>query len=459
MILIDLRQAKKAMKKDRFSVFRKIWAVVFASSMLPLAMAQEDWRNEPIAPKIEAFSPDTFHARKQMLRHDVLMLANDQMEGRLTGSVQDSLAALYIGKRFMENGLLPFSEQWMTAQPGQDQMDYWQTYSFKARWGEQVRTRNVVGVVKGTDSALANRFVVVGAHFDHLGWGDKAETSMRKGVHQIHNGADDNASGVSVMLELMRYYSLYPLRKTLVFVAFSGEEIGLCGSTAFLDNFPFDLSSIDVMFNLDMLGGLQGNGFRVNGVGTSREARAMVEEAQKHTDLELTVSPDGHGPSDHATFYARQIPVFFLCTPPTPTYHTPDDDPGTLNYDGMVRIAALAGNLIKQAGNAEPLHFTSAGEPQRPTKGMGDFKVTLGLMPDINNTAQEGLTAMIVVENKPAYKAGLRSGDVMLSLNGKKISTIEEYMEVLATLKEGMKVKIKAIRKSDGKKKVYVAHV
>lgn len=443
------------MKKRRTLAFCLILAV------LPCWIkAQEvDWRNEPVAPKIEAFSPDSFAAREQVLRHDVLMLANDRMEGRFTGSAQDSMAALYIGKRFMENGLLPFSEQWMTAKPGQDQRDYWQTYSFKARWGEQVRTRNVVGVVKGTDSVLAQRFVVVGAHFDHLGWGDKAETSMRKGVHEIHNGADDNASGVAVMLELMRYYSLYPLRKSIVFVSFSGEEIGLCGSTAFLDNFPFDLSSIDVMFNLDMLGGLQGNGFRVNGVGTSQEARDMVEEAQKHTDLELTVSPDGHGPSDHASFYARQIPVFFLCTPPTQTYHTPDDDPGTLNYKGMVRIAALAGNLIRQVGNAQPLHFTHSGEAPKTTRGMGKFEVTLGLMPDINNTASKGLTAMIVVEGKPAYKAGLRSGDVMLSLNGKKIGTIEEYMEVLSTLKKGMKVKIKAIRKSDGKKTVLVAEV
>lgn len=433
-------------------------------ALLPWVAVAQDAPEEPeeemlIAPRIEAFVPDSFFARKQMLRHDVLMLACNEMEGRLTGSPQDSLVALYLGKRFMENGLVPFNAGYKTAQPGNDQTDYWQPYSFKARWGEQVRSRNVVGVVKGTDSALSEHFVVVGAHFDHLGWGDKAETSMRKGVHEIHNGADDNASGVAVMLELMRYYSQYPLPKTLVFVAFSGEEVGLCGSTAFLDSFPFDLATIDVMFNLDMLGGLQGNGFRINGTGTSREAAAMVEEARRHTDLELSVSPDGHGPSDHASFYARQIPVFFFCTPPTPTYHTPDDDPATLNYDGMLRIAALAGNLVKQVGQAQPLHFTSAGEPQRPAKGMGDFKVTLGLMPDINNTAKEGLTAMIVVEGKPAYKAGLRSGDVMCSLNGKKINSIEQYMEVLSTLKQGMKVKIKAIRKSDGKKAVYVAHV
>ena len=438
-------------------MMKKLWFCLLAA--LPVLALAQDVQDEPIAPKIEDFVPDSFCARVQMLRHEVLMLACDQMEGRLTGSLQDSLSALYIGARFMENGLVPFTSGYKTAEVGVTQTDYWLPYTFKARWGEQVYSRNVAGVVKGTDSVLSERLIVVGAHFDHLGWGDKAETSMRKGVYEIHNGADDNASGVAVMLELMRYYSQYPLPKTLVFVAFSGEELGLLGSTALLDEFPVDLKNIDVMFNLDMLGGLQGDAFRITGTGTSQEAGAMVEEARRHTDLELSVSPDGHGPSDHAAFYARQIPVFFFCTPPTPTYHTPDDDPATLNYEGMARIAALAGNLIKQAGTLKSLHFTSAGEPQRPTKGMGDFKVTLGLMPDINNTSKEGLTAMIVVEGKPAYKAGLRSGDIMCSLNGQKITSIEQYMEFLATLRQGMKVKIKAIRKSDGKKTVYVAQV
>lgn len=423
------------------------------------SVAQENWLDQPVMPSVPAFSADSFSAREQVMRHDVMMLASDRMEGRLTGSVQDSLSALYIGLRFLENGLIPLSADYAHALPGRTQTDYWLDYSFKARWGEQVRSRNVAGVVKGTDSALSGRFVVVGAHFDHLGWGDKVETSMRKGVRQIHNGADDNASGVAAMLELMRYYSRFPLQKSLIFVAFSGEETGLCGSTAFLDGFPFALSSIDAMFNLDMIGGLQGDKFRITGVGTSREARAMVEEASRHTDLEVLVSPDGHGPSDHASFYARQIPVFFFCTPPTPRYHTPDDDPATLCYRGMARITGLAGNLLKQVGDAGPLHFTSAGEPQRPARGMGKFEVTLGLMPDINNTAVKGLTAMIVVEGKAAYKAGLRSGDVILRLAGKKISTIEQYMDVLAGLKKGEKVKIKAVRKSDGKKAVYVAEV
>lgn len=405
-----------------------------------------------LKPKIDPFPEDRFRAREQALYFDVMMLASDRMEGRLTGSVQDLEAALYIGKAFMENGLVPLEQGYKTAERGTSQSDYFQEYSFDARWGEHVLSRNVVGVVPGNDPELSDRFVVVGAHFDHLGWGDKVETSMRKGVHAIHNGADDNASGVAMLLELVRYYTERPLRKSLVFVAFSGEEVGMTGSSAFLDKFPFDRKRIDAMFNLDMLGGLQGKEFRINGVGTSRETPLMVDNAQRSTSLRLLVSKDGYGPSDHAVFYAAGIPVLFFCTSPDETYHTPDDDVDRLNYSGMSLISEVVGNLLEQVGNAGPLHFVQAGPPEAPAMRSDKFKVTLGLMPDINNTAEKGLTAMIVVEGKPAYKAGLRSGDVILRIDGKKVESIEQYMEILSALEPGGEILLQAVRKKEGKK-------
>lgn len=404
-----------------------------------------------MAPKIENFDRSAFWAREYALRHLVMILASDQMEGRLTGSVQDSMAAMFIGKEFLQCGLLPLDKDSV----GKTQTDYWQDYEFDARWGEHVRTRNVVGVVKGTHPELNKRYVVVGAHYDHLGWGDKVENSMRKGVKAIHNGADDNASGVAMMIELMRYFSLYPTQKSLVFVAFSGEEVGMCGSRAFLDKFPYGRQNIDAMFNLDMLGGLSGDEFKVNGVGTSAEAADMVKKASEISDLKISTSQAGHGPSDHALFYAEKIPVFFFCTMPTKNYHTPDDDPNTLNYPGMVRISGLIGNLLSQVGNSAPLTFRSTGEPSQPTMGMGKFKATLGLMPDINSSGDEGLTAMIVVEGKPAYKAGIRSGDIILSLDGTEVSDIDQYMKKLATFEKGQRVKVKVKMKQSGKIKVF----
>lgn len=405
-----------------------------------------------LRPNIEDFPDGYFKARKELLRFDVMMLAGDSMQGRLTGSPQDLEAAHYIARIFMRELLLPFGKDTVAEEPGRDASDYFQEYGFQARWGEWVRSRNVVGVVPGTDTALSDRFVVVGAHFDHIGWGDKTGTSMRAGEPAIHNGADDNASGVAMLLELARYYSRNPLRKTLVFVAFSGEEVGMTGSSFFLKEFPCDRKRIDAMFNLDMLGGLHGDRFRINGVGTSAEAMDMVKEAQQHTRLKLEVSANGYGPSDHAVFYAAGIPVFFFCTSPTATYHTPDDDPGTLDYEGMVALSEVIGNLLGQAGNSGPLHFRQAGPPEQPSMGKGKFKATLGLMPDINNSSEKGLAAMIVVEGKPAYRAGLRSGDILLKVAGRKVSSIEDYMEVLSGLEPGTEIAVQAIRKRDGKK-------
>ena len=231
-----------------------------------------------VSPDIPAFSSGRFQARENALRHDVLMLANDDMEGRLTGSAQDRKAAFYIAQEFLRFHLVPLpvmNLQGGEAKPGKDPKDYWQSYSFKARWGEQLESRNVVGLVPGTDSALSNRYIVIGAHYDHLGWGDKVGTARGDAGRAVYNGADDNASGVAMLLELLRYYKQYPLPKTLVFVAFSGEEIGLCGSQAFLDQFPFPVRQIDAMFNLDMLGHLLDNTFCICGTGTSKEAESM----------------------------------------------------------------------------------------------------------------------------------------------------------------------------------------
>ena len=408
-----------------------------------------------VSPDIPAFSSGRFQARENALRHDVLMLANDDMEGRLTGSAQDRKAAFYIAQEFLRFHLVPLpvmNLQGGEAKPGKDPKDYWQSYRFKARWGEQLESRNVVGLIPGTDSALSNRYIVIGAHYDHLGWGDKVGTARGDAGRAVYNGADDNASGVAMLLELLRYYKQYPLPKTLVFVAFSGEEIGLCGSQAFLDQFPFPVRQIDAMFNLDMLGHLLDNTFCICGTGTSKEAESMVKEAAKRTDLKLTTYPDGHGPSDHALFYDRKIPVFFFSTPPTATYHTPADDPNTLDYDGMVRLSPVIGDLLEQAGKAESLTFTSSGKPNRKMMGMGQFKATLGLMPDINNTDRRGLRTMIVVDGKPAHNAGIRSGDVLLKVAGKRVHTLDDYMEVLATLSFGEQIQVRFISKETGKK-------
>ncbi|MEG1951901.1 MAG: M20/M25/M40 family metallo-hydrolase [Bacteroidales bacterium] len=385
-------------------------------------------------------------ADSNILKTHVYYLSDDRLQGRLTGSFGDSLAAWYIGEYFQSQALQTLTSKKIASSP----LDYWQSYSMKAKWNEILHTRNVVGLLEGSDSLLKKSYVVIGAHFDHLGLGDKANSSMRKGVIAVHNGADDNASGVAGMLELLRYFSVHPTKKSLIFVAFSGEEIGLCGSKAFLDSLPFEKKQIDAMFNLDMLGGQRGSSFKISGSGTSKQSLRLIKESADLSPLGVTTSPFGHGPSDHANFYAQKIPVFFFATTPTSTYHTPEDDAETLSYSGMALVTDLAANLIGRVGNLEEnLVYTASGAASNPTMGNGKMKITLGLMPDINSSSKKGLSVMLVVEGKPAYKAGIRSGDIILSINSKKVRDIEGYMQILKKTEPKQIIKVKIRRGAD----------
>ena len=387
------------------------------------------------------------------LRAAVAHLASEALAGRLTGTAGDSLAADYIAARFAAAGLMALENGGAGAYGAAGQSEsaaphqvYWQPYRMRASWGDSLFTRNVVGLVPGTDTALRNRYIIVGAHFDHLGLGDKAG-SLRPGTPAVHPGADDNASGVAALLELAEHFAAHPTERTLVFIAFSGEEIGLCGSTYFVEHAPVPLDSIDLMINMDMLGGLSDTVFTVSGAGTAREAAGVLAEVGEGSGLRIETIAGGHGPSDHAAFYAREIPVFFFATPPTQRYHTPDDRAETLCYTGMARLLHVIRNTVKAASRVEGAwHFTSTGSAA-PTMTKGKFKVTLGLMPDINAAAgdTEGLKTMLVVEGKPAYQAGLRTGDILLRLNGVPLHTIEEYMQVLGTLRAGGIVELEAL--------------
>ena len=379
------------------------------------------------------------------LRQTVEYIASERMAGRLTGSAGDSLTADYIASRFAEGGLMALENGQAYRAGMPPQQVFWQPYRMRASWGDSLSTRNVVGLVQGTDAALQHRYIVLGAHFDHLGLGDKAG-SLRPNPPAVHYGADDNASGVAALLELADYFAAHPVARTLVFVAFSGEEIGLCGSTYFVEHLPVPQERIDLMINMDMLGGLRDTVFTVSGAGTAREAAGVLADVGEGSGLQVNTIAGGHGPSDHAAFYAREIPVFFFATPPTQSYHTPDDRPETLCYEGMARLLHVLRNTVKAASRVGGAwHFTSTGSAA-PTMTKGKFKVTLGLMPDINATADgsEGLKAMLVVEGKPAYKAGLRTGDRLLRLNGVPLHTIEDYMRVLETLQAGETAELEA---------------
>ncbi len=322
-----------------------------------------------------------------------------------------------------------------------------------------IETKNVVGVLEGSGPNAAET-VVVGGHYDHLGRGGLMSGSLAFLSSDIHNGADDNASGTAMVLEIARRLAARrdPLPRRVVFIAFSGEERGLLGSQHYVDHPLFPLDSTVMMVNFDMVGRLNDkNELTMIGTGTSPNSGVVVDALGQGAGLTIkTVSgmTDGFGGSDHQSFYAKNIPVLFAFTGIHTDYHRPSDDSERINYAGMARIADYM----------ELLLLDVARRPQRPeftrlaaTKRTGTasqsastgMSVTLGVMPDYADEAKAGLKLSDVREGGPAAKAGIKGGDSIIGIGGKPIGTIYDYMESLGRYKPGDTVEVVVNR--DGK--------
>jgi aminopeptidase YwaD len=319
---------------------------------------------------------------------------------------------------------------------------------------------NVLGCLDGNDAKLKDQVVVLGAHFDHLGLGGPGSGSLAPDEKAIHNGADDNASGTSALLELAQKFSANKqlLTRTLLFSAFTGEELGLLGSAYYVANPTLPLKNTIAMFNLDMVGRMENNSVTVQGFGTSPAWRITVRKWNAAPDtLNIKAVEDGTGPSDHASFYGKDIPVLFFFTSLHSDYHKPSDDWEKLNYEGEQKIVRLVYNIASDIQNsAESPQFTKAQSTASPM-GSGDgrgFTVTLGVTPDYGASA-EGMKIGGTRANGPAEKAGLKSGDVITKLGGKKVLNIYDYMGVLGELKAGDVVEVEVMR--DGNPMKFVA--
>ena len=321
----------------------------------------------------------------------------------------------------------------------------------------EVTTYNVFGYLEGSDPLLKEQAVVVGAHYDHLGVGGPGSGSRAIDTTAIHYGADDNASGVAGMLELAEYFSALENRpsRSLLFVAFGAEEMGLIGSEYFVEHSPLPLDSLYAMINFDMIGRLdeEKRSIMVGGAGTSAESEEILRSVEPPS-LNIGYSPEGYGPSDHAAFYGRNIPVFFISTGAHTDYHTPYDRPALINYEGQVDVLhyaiGLIGALAERGGF---LTFTEAGPKERARRGYR-FKVTLGIMPDFTGSEQEGLGVGGVRKDGPADRGGMLKGDVITALDGKPVKNIYDYMNRLKKLEAGQRIAVDVIR--DGKKEVLI---
>jgi len=314
-------------------------------------------------------------------------------------------------------------------------------------------TRNVVMMLPGEDENLKNEYLIIGAHFDHLGMGGPGSSSRAVDTIAVHYGADDNASGVAMMLELAEKFSHTKgsHKRSIICIAFTGEELGLLGSKHFADDSGLDLSNVNVMINLDMVGRLQEtNSIQISGVGTAEGLRDIVFAESDTSVIKLTLSDEGYGPSDHSSFYGKNIPVLFYSTGAHLDYHTPSDTYDKINYKGMVTISSLIFDVAERlASSPDKLKFSEAGpkvEQGRPMRRKG---VTLGIMPDFAGNVKNGLRADFVTPGKPAALGGMKKGDIITSINGKTVNNIQDYMFRMGQLKHGQTISVEILRNNE----------
>lgn len=319
-------------------------------------------------------------------------------------------------------------------------------------------SRNIAGIVEGTDPVLKDEYLVIGAHYDHLGMGGPGSGSRALDTVAIHPGADDNASGVAAVIELARRAAQgNKLRRSILFVGFGAEEMGLIGSTYFTANAPIDLGKVAAMINFDMVGRLD-TLTRALSIGGTRTSAQNEEILQRLNDqFTLNLSPEGSGPSDHAAFYMQNIPVFFISTGAHSDYHTPGDVLSKINFSGISEIADYMWSVSQDVANRDDLlTFTESGSKTRRSRG-GRLKVTLGVMPDFAGQEKSGLRIDAVTKGKPASLGGMLKGDIITAINGNPVGNIYDYMNRLNTFEEGQTISIDILR--EGKPLVLIVQL
>ncbi len=298
--------------------------------------------------------------------------------------------------------------------------------------------KNVMAAVTGSDPALAKEWVVVGAHYDHLGLGDRNSLAPSQ-IGQIHHGADDNASGTSGVLELARLaaQNKQNLKRSVLFMTFAGEELGLLGSSYFVNNPTIPQASIVGMVNLDMIGRVSNNRMYLGGVGTSPNFRSWAEEFNRAVGLNLDYSDSGYGGSDHMSFSSKKIPVLFFFSGLHSDYHKPSDTSDKINAPDAMKVLSLAYMMIDRIANGpDRLQYTEVQRP-RPSGGGGGGGTTgygpaFGSVPDFRDDV-DGVLFADVTANSPAAKAGLKGGDLLIEFDGKPIQNLYDFTYALGT--------------------------
>ena len=371
------------------------------------------------------------------VRNDIRMLADDQNHGRAAGSQGERNAATLIIESFSEAGLKPLG----------DKDTYLQRFTFNRGMhgqGESAESNNLVGYIDNQ----APTTIVIGAHYDHLGDDGQGSSLDPNPLNKIHNGADDNASGVAGVLELARFFTRNKLRErtNFLFVCFSAEELGLLGSKYFVEHPTVDLSQVNFMINMDMVGRLDRTNktLFVSGTGTSPVWQPLLERLSSR-ELVIKMDSSGTGPSDHTSFYLKDIPVLHFFTGSHQDYHKPTDDWEKINAGGEAKVLNLIIRMIASLEQQPKLAFLKTRS--KAPAGPASFKVSLGILPSYAGGV-DGLKVDGVSDGRPAQKAGILAGDVIIEMGIYKITNIEDYMKALGQFDKGQTIGVKVKRAS-----------
>jgi len=369
----------------------------------------------------------------------VRYLADDALGGRLAGSFGERCAGIYIAAELRRLGL----------EPAGDGGSYFQAHPLVSATNPHASStqtgRNVVALLRGADPALAAEAVVIGAHYDHLG--DGGQFSLAPGDRSIHNGADDNASGVAALLDVAGRLARGPRpARTIVFIAFSGEELGLLGSSHYAAHPAIPLERTRAMLNMDMVGRLGAGPLIVYGTDTTEEWTAAVERAAAEEGVAVRTGGDGFGASDQTSFYARDVPVLHFFTNVHEDYHRPSDDWEKVDAGGLVKVAGIVERVAREvAGRSGALTFRRSTAPPPSAASGGGYGAYLGSIPDFA-PVERGVRLTGVRAGSPAEKAGIRAGDVIVRMGEMEVRDLQGLTDALRAHKPGDAVPVTVLR-------------
>ena len=386
-----------------------------------------------------AFQINAQEIKSKNIKKHITYLASDKLEGRGTGTPGEKLAAEYIIRQFKKIGLKPLGENG----------GYLSLFAAKKGVPPNITQVNANNILGWIDNGKPQS-IIIGAHYDHLGMGNQGSSLQANSVGQIHNGADDNASGVAGMLELARFYSKNKEVENynLIFLAFSGEELGLMGSKFLMDNAPFSATNINCMINLDMIGRYrEDKGVSIGGIGTSKFWEANASQTADNMKIKYSLDSSGIGPSDHTSFYLKDLPVLFLFTGAHQEYHKPTDDVEFINFEGEVLMLNYVQKMIEKLNVNPKIDFKKTSNPHSKA-AKTSFKVTMGVIPDYSFDGK-GLRIDGASEGRPGEKAGLKAGDIITKIGDFEIKDVYGYMDALGKFEKGQTVPVIIMRKGE----------